>query len=206
MSPTGTFVQTLSPGFGGLEQALYEIGQALRKEALAGSAEFGEAPPSMRRHGRGLVVARTTLQVGWAAKMAQQVPLVLVKALTVVREASMPSKYDRAEVDRVGADLLDQFTACRLFRRLSGLDAPTGRIPIGTVDWVWIEEEKQSLLVIEQQHPSRLAFDHRNCLHVPPITPDAGSPQTQDGSHQPPLSVQEASVTRQPAGVRCSVS
>src|ERR1035437_6219293 len=139
----------------------------------------------MRRHGRGLVGARTTLQDSWAAKMAQQVPLVLIEALTTVREASTSSKHDGADVDGVGADFLYQFTACRLLRRFSGFDAPTGRIPVGTVDWVWIEEEKQSPPVIEQQHPSHWAFDHRNCLHVPPITPDAGSPQTQHGSHQP---------------------
>jgi hypothetical protein len=110
----------------------------------------------MGRYGRGLVVARTSLQESWALKTAEQVPLVLVKALTVVREASAPSKHDRADVHRAGADLLYQFAPCCLFWRLSGFDAPTGRIPVGTVDWVRIEEEKQSLLVIEQQHPSPL--------------------------------------------------
>jgi len=133
----------------------------------------------MRRYGRGLVVAGTTLEDNWASKTAEQVPLILIKEATVPREASTPSEYDRADVDYVGADLLYQFTACRLFWRLSGFDAPTGRIPVGTVDWVWIEEEKQSLLVIEQQHPSRLAFDHRSCLHNP-SNGQLGSPAAHD--------------------------
>ena len=124
----------------------------------------------MCRHGRGLLVAGTTLEDNWASKTAEQVPLILIKQATVPRETSTPSKHDGADVDRVGADLLYQFTACRLLRRLAGLDAPTGRIPVGTVDRVWIVEEKQPLLIIEQQHPSRLTVDHRSCAHTTPWT------------------------------------
>jgi hypothetical protein len=128
----------------------------------------------VRRYGPGLVVAGTSLQDNWVSKTAEQVPLILIKEATAPREASTLSKHDRADVDRVGAEFLYEFAARRLLRRLSGFDAPTGRIPVGTVDRVWIEEEKQSLLVIEQQHPSRAAIGHGNpsCqeeIHLEPI-------------------------------------
>ena len=95
-------------------------------------------------------------------------PFVLVESLTVMRELSPSPEDDRSQVNHVQPDLLDEFPARRIFRRLSGIDSAARGIPVGTPGRVRIVQKEQAPKLVKEQHAGHGTVHSRSLLHVPP--------------------------------------
>lgn len=75
-------------------------------------------------------------------------PFVLVEALAAICESSGPSQHDRPKIGHV--------------------DAAARRIPVGAPDGIWVEQEKQPTILVEEENASHGTLDDGCRLHSPP--------------------------------------
>ncbi len=146
-------------------KALHDLDQSFWKEPVRREPQISQRPPAMRRDRGGLVVAGTTRADLRSIDASKEMPLVLVEESTPIRELRPPTKNDRPEARNINAELLVQFSTRRCLGRLAILDAPAGGIPVRAPFGIWIKQEQEAILLVEQEHARNLALDHRLLLH-----------------------------------------
>jgi len=76
-------------------------------------------------------------------------PLVLIEMAIAVGETCAAAEDNGSEICGFETNFLDEFAPHGRLRRLSRLDAASGRIPVQAPIWIWIEQQKQALPSVE---------------------------------------------------------
>ena len=130
-------------------QAFYDLKESLWEESICGTAKVGQSPPAMCRDSRRFIVSLTTRPNRGLFDAAQQMPLVLIEMAIAVGETCAAAEDNGSEICGFETNFLDEFAPHGRLRRLSRLDAASGRIPVQAPIWIWIEQQKQALPSVE---------------------------------------------------------